>query len=538
MNHHVTVVGSGPSGVHFAETALDRGYDVTLIDVGRPAPEPVAPMARFDQLIDELPDSSHYLLGDDFSGVTLPDAGKEYYGIPPSKRYVFEDPERFVAASSGFSPLFSLAGGGLAQAWTAGCYPFNDRELADFPFDYAALGPHYDAVSRRIGITGEADDLAPFMPIHKHLLPPIPLDEHSAILAAAYARRRGAINSRFGAYLGRTRVATLTSDLGERHACTRLGRCLWGCPRNALYTPSHTLEALRHRANFQYLDGLEVIRFESDADGRATSVEAQSTTTGERTRIPVQRLALAAGALSTAALVLRSIDNGPARGRRLTGLMDNRQILVPFLSWRMLGRPHAAESYQYHLLGMSLVEADARMSVHAQITTLKTALIHPIAQRLPFDMNTSLAVTRLTRSALGVVNVNLADWRRASNWVEIDREDRGRSRLVLHYSPPTDEAERLRSVLERVGRVLGALGCILPPGMQHARPMGASVHYAGLLPMTTADEGPLTTDAAGRLRGHPNVIVADGAAFPFLPAKNITFTLMANASRLATAALP
>ena len=38
---HVVVVGSGASGVHFALTALERGHDVTMVDVGieRPAPE-------------------------------------------------------------------------------------------------------------------------------------------------------------------------------------------------------------------------------------------------------------------------------------------------------------------------------------------------------------------------------------------------------------------------------------------------------------------------------------------------------------------
>jgi choline dehydrogenase-like flavoprotein len=33
----------------------------------------------------------------------------------------------------------------------------------------------------------------------------------------------------------------------------------------------------------------------------------------------------------------------------------------------------------------------------------------------------------------------------------------------------------------------------------------------------------------------PNLILADGATFPFLPAKNLTFTLMANAVRIARA---
>jgi choline dehydrogenase-like flavoprotein len=61
--------------------------------------------------------------------------------------------------------------------------------------------------------------------------------------------------------------------------------------------------------------------------------------------------------------------------------------------------------------------------------------------------------------------------------------------------------------------------------------MGASVHYAGLTPMMDAG-GDYTTDRAGRCRPFENLVMADGATFPSLPAKNLTFTLMANATRI------
>jgi paromamine 6'-oxidase/6'''-hydroxyneomycin C oxidase/2'-deamino-2'-hydroxyparomamine 6'-oxidase len=64
--------------------------------------------------------------------------------------------------------------------------------------------------------------------------------------------------------------------------------------------------------------------------------------------------------------------------------------------------------------------------------------------------------------------------------------------------------------------------------------MGASVHYAGTLPMSSASAtSGHSTDANGRSHRYENLFIADGATFPFLPAKNITFTLMANAVRIA-----
>jgi choline dehydrogenase-like flavoprotein len=65
--------------------------------------------------------------------------------------------------------------------------------------------------------------------------------------------------------------------------------------------------------------------------------------------------------------------------------------------------------------------------------------------------------------------------------------------------------------------------------------MGASVHYAGTLPMTS-EPAPFSTTELCQSRDFHNLFVVDGSTFPFLPAKNITFTLMANAVRVAEAA--
>ncbi len=68
--------------------------------------------------------------------------------------------------------------------------------------------------------------------------------------------------------------------------------------------------------------------------------------------------------------------------------------------------------------------------------------------------------------------------------------------------------------------------------MTHLRPMGSSVHYAGVVPMKR-DGGDWSSDPLGRCRGFDNLYLVDGTTFPSLPAKNLTFTLMANATRIA-----
>ena len=169
----VTVVGSGASAVHFAQTALERGWSVTLFDVGRARPAHVRPDLSFEGLKEHHARSSEYFLGENFEGVLFPGAKGEYYGFPPHRAYVFAPHPSLSTRAAGLDPLMSYARGGLAEAWTGAVFPFSDGELRDWPIAHADLAPHYDLVAQRIGIAGAVDDLAAFVPSHAHMDAPL-----------------------------------------------------------------------------------------------------------------------------------------------------------------------------------------------------------------------------------------------------------------------------------------------------------------------------------------------------------------------------
>jgi len=81
--------------------------------------------------------------------------------------------------------------------------------------------------------------------------------------------------------------------------------------------------------------------------------------------------------------------------------------------------------------------------------------------------------------------------------------------LYIHYTHSVDSTveKKLIQAFRRVGYLSATRLSKYPTP-------GASVHYAGTLPM-------------------PHVYVIDGAVFPALPAKNLSFTIMANAMRVA-----
>jgi choline dehydrogenase-like flavoprotein len=536
----ILIIGSGASGVHFALSVLKKGYEVTMLDVGWEKPDAVHPDDHFNDLKSRLKDPTRYFLGKRYEAVVYPgsqdDYYTRYYGFPPSKSHVFSPPQTFKYEAKGIEPLISFAQGGLAEAWTGGAYPLNDHELREYPFRYAEIEPHYNEVARRIGMMGANDDLARFFPYHDNLLEPLNLDVHSKVLVSTYERKKARLNGKYRCYLGRSRVTTLSRDVDGRKGCSYCGRCLWGCPTESLYTPSITLKECRKYRNLNYVPGLYVSHFKYDADGQVTGVIAKSVHDQELHEFSADWIVLAAGTLSSSKIVMESILRETGEIVPLSGLMDNRQILIPFVNLNLLGKRYSADSYQYHQIAIGIERERPEEYVHGQITTLKSALVHPLIQNVPVDLRTATMIFRNLRTGLGIVNLNLYDRRRSSNGVTLKADaSTGRPVLMIDYAPAEHEAALIKDVIKTVRGFLWGLGCVVPPGMIHVRPMGASVHYSGTLPMSAAPR-PLTVSKDCRSHDFKNLYIVDGATMPFLPAKNITFTLMANAVRVAETA--
>ena len=532
----VVVVGSGASALHFARTALELDHEVLMLDLGHQRPEQPFPELDLNELKRQLEDPPRWFLGDRFGSLVLPGADGEYYGFPPSKEYVFREPGPETTGpgpmnARGFAPLSSFAAGGLAEAWTGGSYPLNEGELKRWPIGLQDLLPWYGEVARRIGITGAMDDLGEYFPEHGGMGEPLDLDAHGQALMDAYEVRRDDLWRRHRVRMGRARLAVLSADREGRGACDHLGRCLWGCPRDSLWTPAVGLEELRRHPAFRYRDGVVVRSLEVGDGGRLRALNI-TTGSGAEEQVTAERVALAAGALGSARFLLRTFQRVGGHAPELSGLMDNRQILMPFVNLGMLGRPFEPRSYQYNQLAVGLVGEEPFDYVHGLVTTLKTALVHPIVQNLPFGMAASLRTFRDIHGALGLLNVNYPDVRRSTNTVALHTDADGGDQLLVRYEADPTEGRLLRRTTRTLRRALRKLGCLAPSAMTHVRPMGASVHYAGLVPMSEAS-APHTSTPEGQSRDFPDVFLVDGIGFPSLPAKNLTFTLMANASRIA-----
>lgn len=534
------MVGSGPSGLHFAASAIERGHEVVLVDFGLAAPEIPLPDLDFLQLKSKHPDAIQYFLGDDFSALSLPstDVGEEeeYYGLPASKRYVFSHPERFSFRAEGMKPLVSFASGGLAECWTGGAYTFNDLDLKPFGFGYERMAKYYGIVAQRIGIGGAEDDLAPWYPIHEGLQTPIELDQSSAKILSKYHANKSSLKSRNpGIALGRSRQAAISAPFNGRAGCSKCGRCLWGCPNGAFYTPSLTLRELLKNPRFTYLPEKFASHF-THAGGRTLDGLTVFPSSGGKETLHGDAFVLACGTISSGNIFLRTLFDIHGEIVRLKGLMDNQQVLAPFINLSMIGQQYDPNSYQYHQLAVGMMTSNPSEFVHGQITTMKTASSHPIISQLPFGMRSGRQIFSILRSALGVVNLNFNDTRRQENFLTLDPVAYNDwPKLFLQYQSPENQQLQIAQAISRLQKFMRSIGAPLIPRMAQVRVPGASVHYSGTLPIDEAG-GEFTVTEQCQSNDFDNLFIVDGSIFPTLPAKNLTFTLMANAARVASEA--
>ena len=83
-------------------------------------------------------------------------------------------------------------------------------------------------------------------------------------------------------------------------------------------------------------------------------------------------------------------------------------------------------------------------------------------------------------------------------------------------------------------QALRTLNCFVLKKMNPGH--GSGIHYAGTLPFSDKNEK-FKILPTSKLGATNNVFVADGSGFTYLPAKGLTFSLMANAHNVALNAL-
>lgn len=514
----VIVVGGGAAGT-CAALAL-AGRRVVVLDVGGEPSGAGAELQRNQYALKAAgADLFAGLIGPRFE--SLHNVHRDYLSPKlkaPLLRFVTDGwRELSPVECRGFDPVMSFARGGLANAWGAGCYRFDDGELADQPITAADLRAHYDALTEHIGITGEDDDLDRFFGESSGCLPSHQQSRLGRDLQTRYERHRAYFNRR-GIFVGAPRLAVLSRAHRGRPAYDYQGLEFFKSHLPAIYNPAYTLAELVASGRVTYTRPFLVERFvEHEAH---VTVYARHVDTGVVHEFVARRLVLAAGALNSAKIVLRSREDHTSR----LPLLDNLISYVPFVSLRHVGAGVEHESLPIQR-NIVCVDEEEWCPVQASFYGVTATLWNDLLFDFPFAARDNLRMLKFLLPAMSVVQVFYPDRVRPENHLQLAADG---SLRIAYVARPRGRLERhLIRALRRIGYASWPSLCKYPSP-------GNSFHYAGCLPMR-ADPGPLETDRDGRLGGSRRVHVADAACFASLPSKNLTFTIMANAHRIGAA---
>ncbi len=483
------VIGSGPSGVACASALLAQGRSVLIVDAGLTIDEAGAAASTETKRIPRK-----LIYGSDFP----------YRGA--------SEHLKLDAHAMGAEPSF--ARGGLSNAWGAAALPYAAHDIADWPLSAEDLAPHYAACADMLGIAGEDDDLTEWLPLYAPPRGQLRASNQAQTLLHQMQRNRDRLHAQ-GLRFGRARAAVKARD------CTYCGLCLRGCPDKLIYSAAQTLEALSANPRFSYRADVVVETLSETSDGAITrGVQRQS---GEALSFEANRIFIAAGALPTTAVLLRSAG---AYDQTLR-MKDSQYFLAPLALFR--GAASARKEDLHTMAQLFLELRDPAISphtIHMQVYTYNDVMAEAMRQRLGVfsplarfgDAHFVLIQGYLHSNHSGEIELTL-------------RQDRLEARGI----PNPEARKRIIALMRKLMQLAPSIGAIpLTPLMEITEP-GRGFHIGGAFPMQATPQR-FETDLLGRPFGWTRIHAVDASILPSIPATTITYPVMANAHRIGTEA--
>ncbi len=534
-----SIIGSGPSGVNTALTLLQRGKRVRLFDVGIVEEEIAYPDKSFHELKGALDNPYRFFLGAGIDAIIPPDS-EVLHEYPPNRNYILKPSHPLWNVAPGpFQSVLSLAQGGLGAGWGANCVSYDDDDLRDFPIELQALSSSYQKAAKRIPIAGPIrDDLSDFFPTLRPSQPPVDLNHHDRMLLAKYEYRRALIQRLCRIRLGRSRMAIVTAHDAHQQ-CQYCCRCLLGCPTGAIYDPVETLHKCERYNQFEYISNHFVVNLGVE-HGRVCSIKYFHTVKQQYGAIEADAVILAAGAIGSGAIFLRSLAPFASANPSLQmtkSILDTKAVKIPYLHPRVIGRPNSDDSdFQFNKLILGYLQTQPGpypRYIHGEILSLTTLMYHPLIESLPFGTRLSSQLFFRLKPALGLVTYFFPDIQEAGKGLYLvpDSNSITGDHVAIAYSESPLKQKLIDRVKKDTVKALTLLGCLVNTHSIHNAPSGGGIHYAGTLPMSIEPDL-LCVDPDCRSYAFDNLWVTDGACFPSLPSKSITLSLIANAIRV------
>jgi choline dehydrogenase-like flavoprotein len=485
----VIVVGGGAGGATFAHACARAGKSVQLLERGRKyVAEGPAPNERA-MLIEKRP-------YDDRAVEVNGTARRLYMG----------------GALGGGTALYGAA---LLRPSKDDFHPgkhYGDRiprAIWDWPITYRDLEPHYAEAERLYGVAGCGDE--DFGPLEKPgAFPRQPLPLHPANLKLIAANRARGL---------RPFRLPLAIDPA---LCLRCGACAgYICPTGARSSSAQLVErAAADGLPLRVVTNVEAERLVLDGAGNVAGVSSLDRATGQRTVRRARRYVLAAGALTSPLILLRSGLDGPLIGRHYM------MHLSPIVAGIFPRRNGADETFVKQV-GFADYYFGTNRCPHKMGLVQSLPVPGPLlmAKTSPLLPRPVLQLLRQRMLPLAGIIEDLPDPANRVSWGP-DGQPRLRHRFGAY---DIERGRRLSRLMARILKRAGAVLCLSKPfaSDEHV------AHQCGTLRFGR-DPAHAVLDPDCRTFRHPNVFVVDASWFPTSLGVGPALTIMANALRVAS----
>jgi choline dehydrogenase-like flavoprotein len=420
----------------------------------------------------------------------------------------------------------------------ASLYGVPDRSsLADWPLTYADLAPAYERAEWEVGVAGDGEASARIWPRRVgYPLPPLPVSPQGRHL------RLGAAQLGWEAF---TIPALInTAPYGGRPACIQCQYCIGvPCPVEAKNGTHNTLIARALASGrCDLLTEAVAERIDTDAAGRVTGV-TYIDAAGQRHTVRAEVVICAGGAIETSRLLLASATGRHPRGlgnahdqvgRHLQGHTYPFALgLMPEPVYDGLGPGMSTATVRFNhgndgvVGGGALTDDMVEMPIRFWHLNLPPDLPRWGLENKRFMREN---FTRLIRVASPVHEIPNPEARVTLDPSVRDRWGRPVARLSGAMHPETLRTAAF--MLARAQEWLAASGALRVWGRMPRLKLSGGQHQAGTCRM---GHNPRTsvTDPWGRVHGHDNLLVADGALHVTNGGFNPVLTIMALAFRVA-----
>jgi len=530
------VIGSGCTGAMAAQTLVQIGAKVLMLDVGNndEGKAPIIPQRDFAEIRKNDPEQYKYWLGENFESIGF---GKTTTGaqLTPARKHILRNTAELLAATSeSFAAMESLSYGGLGNGWGLGCCVFSDAELNAAGLNSNTMQIAYNRVAERIGISADKDDASPYTSGNmRGLQKAAEIDNNSKSIYSKYSNKKQKLNAE-GFYMGTPALALLTEKKDGRPPVDYTEMDFYSSTGSA-YRPGITVDSLKKKSNFQYLPNALLHSFKEE-NNKVTLIYIDTTSNEKRT-IQCKKLIICAGTLSTARIVLRSMG---ASNQKLPFLCNPYKYFT-MLQTSLLGKASNGPRTAFAQLAMYYDPSKTNYEVSAaSIYSYRSLMLFRTIKEVPLNFRDARKIMQYLLPAMSIMGVHHPDHSYRDKYVELvpDSTTPTGDRLKINYALSAEEEQEVERRDKQYAKAMKQLGCYtlkkLNPGY------GASIHYAGCLPFNetpySETEKPFHINSTGRLSGTKNVYIGDGSGFKYLPAKGITLSIMANAHLVAESA--